>query len=433
MSSSEESDEDLAVTASKANAFSALMDSDDEYYEEEGGEAEPPAPAPVVALPPPPAPKAARPDKKDKKMNEDEEYEFLELMRQQEAKEKPEGHARVEVKKLQFNVAKELAEKYGETSFDDCTHLPRNAHASKFIARRRKWPAVTPLPFKLTETSEGVFNVALTDYGSEALNMAEELLANQEVEEMARLLSRDQYNIWLGMAIGRMMMFGKGFGEATDTDLKLTYVLQQCLPNTVTMGAVFGGPGAKEFFRLLAFIARFAFRRGCFQTSNEIWKFAALGSSDEDPVGVLICSAIPALYAGDRDFVKQMLESGKTFRGIPLKDVPDWPVCDALLCAEEDPEKLDKEVAKWPMVFASGIDMDVPPQLGLLLTSLKRRLEPYLEQHERVIRKARQNAEKLNGEDLRKEAVEMWTGVTIDEYTYSMFVEEDALPVNPAA
>lgn len=433
--SSEESDvdvqEELVGAVKSANTFAGLLDSDDYDYEED----DEPAPVPVVtSAPPPPPPKPAKSNAKAKK-EEDDEYEFLELMRKQQEKTKQEGQPRVSVKKLQFNIAKELADKYGELSFDDSTHIPRNANHSKFIVRRRKWPTVTPLPFKLTETAEGVFNVTLTDYGSESKQLFDDLQANMQMGEMMYVIKRDAFNIWLCMGVGRLAMFRKEFNDATDLDLKLTYVLQQCLPNTVSHGAKFEGPGAVDFFKLLSFIARFAFRRGCFQTSNDIWKFAALGCSSEDPLGVLICAAIPALYAEDKEFVKTMIESEITFRGIPLKHIPDWSVVDALLSVSEAPEKLDVEVAKWPMVFFYEKDEESPVALQMVQVALHRRIRPYLEQDrvEQALGKARKNAEKMNVEDLRRDTAERWKDITIEEDIYSMFVEEDALPVNPEA
>jgi hypothetical protein len=184
---------------------------------------------------------------------------------------------------------------------------------------------------------------------------------------------------------------------------------------------------------MVGFIARFAFRRGCFTTSNELWKFAALNCGDEDPSGVLLAAAVPALYAEDLEFLTGMLSSQTTFRGIALKNVPDWTVCEALLGG--DLEKVAVEMAKWPYVFGLGEPEECPLALQSLQLALRRRILPILDKEhaQKVTRAAKAKLEGLNGEELRRDIYEQWQFFPPDESLFAMLVEEDALPVNPGA
>jgi hypothetical protein len=424
--STESSDDDSPPRAVPAqNTFAGLISDSDEYSDS----IPPPPPVSIVPAPPPSAPPRAT--KRPRKPEEDDEAEYLELMKQSHPT-KPDVKVSPQ-RKLQFNFAKELIDRFSDNSFLDCTILPRTAPTSKFIVRRKSWPINVQLSFRSVESGNNSFAIELTEYGQQSKAQFDRLQETRNIDAMVRMLMREPFNVWLLMGIGRLKLFLKEFTDATDYALKLTFLLQQTIPGAFVFGSwKFSAP--KEFFEMVGFIARFAFRRGCFTTSNELWKFAALNSDDADPAGVLLAAAVPAFYAEDLDFLVGMLHSPVTFREIPLNSIPDWTVCEALLA--EDPEKVAIEIAKWPYVFGLGEPGDeCPMALQSLQIALRRRILPILEKDKakKVIRPAQEKLDALNSEELRRNVYEKWEFFPPEESLFAMLVEEDALPVNPGA
>jgi hypothetical protein len=335
---------------------------------------------------------------------------------------------------LQFNFAKELIDRYGDNSWLDCTVLPRNAAASKFIVRRKGWPVIAQPSFKTIEAGNGSFRIELTEYGQQSLAQFERLQEARDIRTMVAILMREPFNVWLLMAIARLKLFTKEFTEGTDFALRLTFLLQQAIPGGFVAGiSKFSAP--KEFFEMIAFIARFAFRRGCFVTSNELWKFAALNCGDADSAGILLSAAVPALFAEDLEFISGMIGTGATFRGISLRYIPDWTVCEAFL--SEDPQKLAAELTKWSFVFSGGDPPgeECPPALLSVQMALRRRILPFLDtdRAKRLLRTAQAKGEEMDEFELTRDPYDAWVRFSPEESLFAMLVEEDALPVNPGA
>jgi hypothetical protein len=208
--------------------------------------------------------------------------------------------------------------------------------------------------------------------------------------------------------------------------------LQQILPAAFVPGRS-RLTGAGDLMAMVAFIARFAFRRGCLDTALELWKFAAHSCEDDDSVGILLCAAVPALFAGNGEFIRAMLQTDRSFRGVPVKDIPDWGIALGLL---EGGEGLKLEAAKWGCVFGgSDPPDDCPAPLQTALVCLKRRIQPFIEREDvaRTVREATRGAADMQGEELRRETCEKWRHFAMDEELFSTLVEEDMFPVNPEA
>jgi hypothetical protein len=420
--SSDSSDDDGPIRAT--NTFAGLM-SDSNDYSDEDPPAPPPGPIPSPVVPP-------RPAKKGPKQVIDEEAEYLELMKASHSA-KPEPKIAPQ-RKLQFNFGKELMERYGDNSCLDCTVLPRNAAPSKFIVRRKGWPVIAQFSFKTIEVGGDSFRVELTEYGQQSAAQFQRLQEARDATAMWDVLMREPFNVMLLMAIGRLKLFTKEFIEATDFALRLTFLLQQAIPGNFVAGlSRFSAP--KEFFEMIAFIARFAFRRGCFVTSNELWKFAALNCGAADPAGVLLSAAVPALFAEDLEFISAMIASEATFRGIPLRCIPDWTVCEALLSG--DAEKLAAELTKWPYVFGLGPEPgeECPPALLSVQLALRRRILPILDKDhaKKLVRVAQPKIEEMDELELTRDPYDAWVRFPPEDSLFGMLVEEDALPVNPGA
>ena len=127
--------------------FAGLMsDSDDE-------EEAPAIVQPVISAPPPPPPSSKKNLKKNSKNKgdtEEDELAFLEQLAAQKQKSK-EPISPSAPKKLELNIAKELNERFYETSFDDSFKLPKNSSNIKFITKRKNWPNLIPLSFTVKE------------------------------------------------------------------------------------------------------------------------------------------------------------------------------------------------------------------------------------------------------------------------------------------
>lgn len=244
--SSESSDDDSPPRAVSAqNTFAGLMSDSDEYSDSLPPVLPAPAPAPAPVIPAPSPSPPPRATKRPRKPEEDDEAEYLELMKQSHPV-KPEVKIAPQ-RKLQFNFAKELIDRFGDNAFLDCTILPRNAPTSKFIVRRKAWPIATQLSFRAVESRSNSFAVELTEYGQQSKVLFDRLQEARNIEAMVRILKQEPFNVWLLMGIGRLKLFQKEFTDATDYALKLTFLLQQTIPGAFISGIwKFSAP--KEFF-----------------------------------------------------------------------------------------------------------------------------------------------------------------------------------------
>lgn len=464
------SDDDAPPPGSK---FAGLMsDSDDDIDE-------PPPVQPVIAAPPPPPPSTKKNTKKKEqsKDDDDDEFAFLQKLAEQN-KKNPESAPSVSVsKKLELNIAKELNERFFETSFDDSLKLPKNSSNNKFITKRKNWPNLIPPSFTVKEASsdngkkgkkrnknksensnsQQIYSISLSDYGQSCKKNFAILQRNLDIGIMLYKLRSDPFDFELLMGIARYHLFRKEFQEATDLVLRLTFIVQQTIPNKFISG-ITKFQSNTDFYDVLEFIARFAFRRGCNYTSTEIWKFAVSVVENDDPNCFYLCAAVPALFSSDLEFIENVLSKATiksqsnendgddyaiSFRGIPINYIPDWSVCQALLYLTEknDDSKMSKVCALWPDIFTEmkeddtveiTIDKEMPLQLQRLCIALKRRLKPIVMKDE-VQDKVLQLSEKIKSEDVKDEKERIfkkWEAFN-DDIDVSMIVEEDALPVNP--
>lgn len=456
--------------------FAGLMsDSDDE-------EEAPAIVQPVISAPPPPPPSSKKNLKKNSKNKgdtEEDELAFLEQLAAQKQKSK-ELISPSAPKKLELNIAKELNERFYETSFDDSFKLPKNSSNIKFITKRKNWPNLIPLSFTFKEintskknknknknlgnaglnsnpSSHQLYTISLSDYGKTCKQNFAILQRNLNIDIMLYKLQSDPFDFMLLMGIARYHLFRKEFQEATDLVLRLTFIVQQTIPNKFIFNST-KFQSNTDFYDVVAFIARFAFRRGCNYTSTEIWKFAISVVEKDDPNCFYLCAAVPALFSSDLEFIESVLskstiqtessESGKedyiiSFRGIPISFIPDWTVCQALLYLTEknDNSKMARVCAIWPDIFTEmkedetveiTIDNEMPPQLQRVCIALKRRLKPII-MKDNVQDTIHQLEDQIKAEDVKAEKeriFEKWSNLEGD-IDVSMIVEEDALPVNP--
>jgi hypothetical protein len=229
------------------------------------------------------------------------------------------------------------------------------------------------------------------------------------------------------------LLFDREFDAATEVVLRGFYVLQCSLPTGFIPlhSKLAASPARLEFLDLIAFLARFSFRRDCFQTSIALWRFG-LALTDDDPGNFALLAAVPALYAGAAAFVAEVLESHREWRGVPVRYIPDWPFVSALL-NPDDVEALAKEIARWPFVFEEyGIacEMDVPPVLVSLGAAFRRRVQKYCEREEiaTAIATAADLARLLDESEEQAVAMSFWFGVQSEDIEFGAFVEEAVMP-----
>lgn len=473
-----DSGSDDAITTTKSK-FDGLMSDSDEGDDNE--------PAPIqtpIAAPPPPPPSTKKNVKKKGQDNDDDDDElaFLEKLAAQN-KKNPEPVALAAPKKLELNIAKELNERFFDTTFDDSIKLPKNSSINKFITKRKNWPNLIPSSFNVTEASSNNgkngkkrnknknkaetndtnsqhrYSITLSDYGQSCKKNFAILQKNLNIDIMLYKLRSDPFDFELLMGIARYHLFRKEFQEATELVLRLTFIVQQTIPSKFIYNTT-KFQSNTDFYNVIEFIARFAFRRGCNYTSTELWKFAVSIVENDDPNCFYLCAAVPALFSSDLEFIENILSKSTlrnqssesetdnndyliSFRGIPISFIPDWTVCQALLYLTEknDNSKMAKVCALWPDIFTEmkeddtveiTIDKNMPQQLQRLCIALKRRLKPIVMKDE-VQAAVRQLEEKIKSEDVKDEKEKIfkkWSDFK-DDIDVTMIVEEDALPVNP--
>jgi len=397
--------------------FSCLID------EEEGFVAVAPE---IIAKPPPPK----RNSKKDKKKkNEiDEDEEFLALMKEQPQKNGSKAKTVIiRNEKPKLNIAQELMDKYCEMAFEDSTQMGKNPSPNKFIAKRKNWPNTVPASFKVTEENSEHFNIKLTEYAVSMMKLMEQLEESKNIPMMLTVIHQEPFAFPIVTAVARVSLYQREFSEATDFALRLTYLIQQSLPAKFVFGKskFVHSEGSKAMQSIISFLATFAFRRGCYETSTSLWKFG-IESFDEDPLEMTFCAAIPALYSGDSRFIARMLESDRKVNGIPIRMIPDYSICDALFDIQNE-DKLSRIISLWPIAFGND-ENDVPVQLATLQAIFKKRATPFLEKepYASAIRKAKLNH--MNVTEEYDPIYNEWSSYTRD-INVCMVYEEASLPV----
>ena len=443
------SDSDSGGYVRPVSKFAGLMSDDysDEYFGEEEAKNENQdiqkdeiKSVPVVSAPPPPA---AKNKKKPKQEEDDDDEEFLKAAAAKNAKNIQNAKHLSSQKKLNLNIAKELVNRFYETSFDDALKLTKNAQnqPNKFISKRKDWSAFCST-FTAKEISKDRYSIVLTEYGRKCEEESNHLHETRSLEALIMNFFSNEgnsFNVPMLIALAQLYLFNNEYNKATDMVLKLTFILQQSLPPKFING-VTKFQSNELFYTMIGFIAKFAFRRSCFDTSAEIWKFAFNIVEDDDPVYFLLSAAVPALFTEDLDFISYAINSNRTFRGIPLKYIPDWPIVEALLTYTNDSSKLEKQVLLWPLVFNETLEKpsDVPENLHSICMALRRRIKPILDKNEvqSIVDKALQklqDPENKNQDDIKNEQkaiYEKWNSFQ-DEINIYQIVEEDYLPVNP--
>ena len=263
---------------SPGSKFAGLMsDSDD-------GVEEPVQVQPTVAAPPPPPPPSTKKTAKKKEQSKDDDDELAFFQKLAEQNKKNPEPVMSAPKKLELNIAKELNERFFDTSFDDSFKLPKNSSNNKFITKRKNWPNLIPPSFTIKEltsdnskkgkkqkknkednsnsTSHQRYLVSLSDYGQTCKKNFAILQRNLDIGIMLYKLRSDPFDFELLMGIARYHFFRKEFQEATDLILRLTFIVQQTLPNKFIYNSTKFQSNV-DFYNVIEFIARFAFRRGC--------------------------------------------------------------------------------------------------------------------------------------------------------------------------
>lgn len=404
---------------------------------ETGQEAPPQIDSPPPPLPPPPAKKK---QKKEKRSSFDEEVEFASLVSASK-KAKSEKEASKDLFSMQkLNIIRELKSIVGSSKYEECLKLPKSSASIRFIGRLHKWPASIPQYFNLIQFSTNIdgspnFKVELTEYGKEQSSIYTALSRINDAQGILELGASSHFSPPVLPFLCQSLLFQREFESATEVVLRGLYVLQQSLPsNFVPLNSkLLPSPGRKDLLDLIAFVARFAFRRCCFETSNNLWKFG-ISLTDDDPVNFLLLAAVPALYANDAKFINEMLNSPtKKWHDIPIKYLPDWCLVDAILKLPEDIESLSNEIARWPFIFTDlGLtcDMQVPPFLSSLGSAFRRRVEKYFEKPEldSMLETCALVAQDIDMSEEHAVIMSYWIGVTGDDVEIGDMVEEFVMP-----
>ncbi|KAH0787750.1 hypothetical protein GPJ56_008273 [Histomonas meleagridis] len=405
------------------------------FKNEEEDMAEPPAP---VAAPPPPAPKRQN-KKKKKDDNFDEESEYSALLQIASENKKREAEANAaksdsnEFDMRSLNFISELKTIIGATTFDACLKLPKSASDIRFISKLKKWPNRIPQFYHL-EPQNNDFLVQLTEYGEQQTSVYTALSRINDAQGLLQLALSSPFSPPLLPIVCQTKLFDRDFEYATEIALRGLYILQQSLPQTFVPGKskLLPSNGRDQFLDLIAFIARFAFRRSCFKSSLSLWKFGLM-ITDDDPRNFLLLSAIPALYAGDQKFIQDMLDSDIKWRGIPIRFIPDYGIVNALLKLPNDITALANEMAKWPFFFEDvGMTTEfVPTQfLSTLGSAMRRRIAKFLEnpELESVLETAATIAIDLDMKNKIEVELQHWNNVQTDDVEAADFVEEFVMP-----
>ena len=390
------------------------------------------------AAPPPVPLPAPSPAAKRTKQSEpvDEEMEWAELAEM--ARERKEREEKAEIKAFpmsSLNLVRELKGLVGHTRFDECLKVPKGANNTlRFMSKLKKWGKSIPQYFKFVPAGGNDFRVEYSEYGSQQSQVFTALARINDADGILALGRTSHFCPPVLPIACQSLLFEREFDSATEIALRGFYVLQQALPTEFVPGVskLVASPARQDFLELLAFLARFAFRRDCFQTCIALWKFG-ITLTDDDPCNFLLLAPVAALYAGDSAFVEEMIASEKTWREVPLRYVPDWPIVRALLKAPDELGDLSKEIALWGYAFDDlGVVCDYsPPEFLVSLGSIMRkRLAKYLARPEMdsVLEMAAVVAGDIDMSDEQAIAMSFWYGCCTDHVELGEMVEEMVMP-----
>jgi hypothetical protein len=415
-------DEDGPVDApTPATDLSILLSSD-----------ESPLSPPPQRLPPIEAPKP-KPKAKPQKPDPDDDAEYLQLLALSRQREPPTPPKPGGFSMQSLNLVRELKSSVGQTRFDECLRLPKSASSLRFMARLKKWPKAIPQYFDFSRTDPTSFRVNFTAFGTEQSSIFKAFARVNDADGLLELGRTSHFVPPILPIACQTLLFQREFDSATEVALRGLFVLQQSLPSDFVPAQtrLLPSPARRDFLDLVAFLARFAFRRECLQTSCALWRFG-LSLTDDDPGNFTLLAAVPALYAGDRAFIEETIAAGREWRGVPVAAIPDWPIARALL-DPDDIEGLAKQIARWPFVFEEfGIecDMEWPQVLIAIGAALKRRITNYVERDDvaEAVAEAADLAKLLDETEQQAVAVSFWLCVSGDDIEFGDFVEEAVMP-----
>ena len=449
-------DSPLEETEPQLSNFALLRDSDDDYdngNEEETSEkgahevkqkTEEEEKKEVYVPPtPPPPPTSSSSNKKQNKKNkkeidEDEEFALLAMeleqkkAKKQKEKENSKGIEDEKFNMSSLNLAKELKKLLGTTKFDDYLKLPKNASSNRFIAKMKYYPTPFPQFFDIKPISPNEYTVHFTELGNSQYSIFTAMQRANDIQGIIELGPQLPMCPLILPVICQQRLFNRDFDGATDIAMRGLYVLQQSLPNDFIpmKSKLLPSPARETFLQLIAFIARFAFRRCCFETSTALWKFG-ISLTDDDPENFLLLAAVPALYAKDEKFIDEMLASDRTWRDIPIKYIPDWPLAKSIFSLPDDLLPFSNEIAKFSFAFTeegAECNMDVPPLLASIGEAFRRRTKKYFEGKDEMIQTGAMLSTEIDMQDEQAITISYWSEVDTTGVDVADFVEEMVLP-----
>lgn len=392
---------------------------------EDTGEA-PPPPEVEVKAPLPVKPKQKK--KKEEEFDQDMEYAaLLSMQKEKEAATQEEQGFSMQ----NLNIIRELKSVVGKTRFNEVTKVPKSASSIRFMGKLSKWPAQIPMYFNFTKEGED-YKVNYTEYGEQQSQIFKALARINDADGIMELGRTAHFSPSVLPLLCQSLLFQREFDAATEIALRGFYILQQSLPqNFIPMKSkLLSSPGRREFLELIAFLARFSFRRSCYKTSSALWQFG-IGLTEDDPCDFLLMAAIPALYAEDRKFIDEMIET-KSWKDVPLKYIPDWPLCQAILKLPDEIESLARTIAIFPFVFedlGSTSEMVPTDLLSSLGGVFRKRVAKYMEKPEldSMFETAVIVAEDMDESDEQAVMLSFWFSVSA-EVNIGDMVEEMVLP-----
>ena len=442
MDSSEEYDEE--PEKSGGNRFAGLMSSSDDggveeeeniendAKETEKTESEEKKEEKIPPTPPPPsaAPTTSNNSKKKKKNEVDIDAEFLELEQLQSAKNQTAKEQQTKTTTPQnvsftpnFNIGKELYDRFQDQTFSEYYHLPKKAHPSRFIHRVQTWPHTIPSYFSYREAGNNNFELNLTDYAKSLIKQS---------AAMGEYGVRDMF--FFKNLIMRMMYdtTQREFNKATEDALMLTYVLQQAIPTNFVYGKsrfIANEECASAIGTILRLLGMYAFRRGCYTTAYSMHRFLFESLPDSfEGKHILYTLAGTALNAGEFDYIKKLYENPDLdIDGIKLDQFPEWRICYAIAC--KDDKMLLKEMGLWRHVFyGESTPESDSDSLTRLQLSAGKRLSGFLS--EKPFSDHIKELKKSVVEEDRKEFQKTWKDIKFEEQNMlETWVEELMFPI----